>query len=116
MRSGARVSLDSYADSRTAFQFSVNPAGVKLDALRHGDTGLDMGWDAVWDVAVRIDSLGWAAEFRIPLSQLRYATARDAATEIEWGANFGREIARLGESSYWSPISAEDAGFVSPRP
>ena len=28
----------------------------------------------VWDVATRIDSLGWTAEFRIPLSQLRYGT------------------------------------------
>lgn len=108
----AHVFLDSYADSRTAFQFSVNPSGVKVDALRHGDTGVDRGWDAVWDVAVRIDSLGWTAELRIPLSQLRYATAPDAGTEMRWGANFGREIARHGELSYWSPISAEDGGFV----
>ena len=31
-------------------------------------------WDAIWDVATRIDSLGWTAEYRIPLSQLHYSS------------------------------------------
>src|SRR5256886_11381785 len=33
------------------------------------DGNEDFAWDAVWDVATRIDSTGWTAEFRIPLSQ-----------------------------------------------
>ena len=33
----------------------------------------DLGWDAVWDAAVSRDASGWTAEFRIPLSQLRFS-------------------------------------------
>ncbi len=66
------VIFDSYHDRRTAFHFVVSPTGVKLDLYHYDDTEQDMSWDAVWDVAVARDSLGWTAEFRIPLSQLRY--------------------------------------------
>src|SRR5439155_141010 len=64
--------LDSYHDRRTGFEFGVNPSGVKLDAQMYNDGNEDFAWDAVWDVATRVDSLGWTAEFRIPLSQLPY--------------------------------------------
>ncbi len=108
----AHVYLASYGDRRTAFRFSVNPSGVKLDAIHHGDTQEDSGWDAVWDVGVRRDSIGWTAEFRIPLSQLRFASSA-RGEELRWGLNFGRFIARFGERSYWSPIPADAARFVS---
>ena len=53
----------------------------------------DVSWDAVWDVATRIDSLGWTAEFRIPFSQLRYAPA----PEHTFGIMIVRDIARRNE-------------------
>ena len=65
--------LDSYHDRRTGYEFVVNPAGVKADYAIYNDGNEDVAWDAVWDVATRIDSLGWTAEYRIPLSQLRYS-------------------------------------------
>src|SRR6266480_1342576 len=68
--------LDSYHDRRTGYEFGVNPSGVKLDAQIYNDGNEDFAWDAVWDVATRRDSLGWTAEFRIPLSQLRYGRER----------------------------------------
>ena len=71
-----KVMIDSYHDRRTGFEFAVNPAGVKRDYYTYDDGEEDVSWDAVWDVATRIDSLGWTAEFRIPLSQLRYPPAR----------------------------------------
>ncbi|HEV2148446.1 MAG TPA: DUF5916 domain-containing protein [Longimicrobiaceae bacterium] len=104
------VGVDSHADGRTGFLFAVNPRGVKRDVLLFNDTDEDSGWDAVWEAAARRDSLGWTAELRIPFSQLRYATA---AGERVWGVNFRREIARRGEVSYWAPVQANDAGFVS---
>src|SRR6476661_1825706 len=67
-----KIMVDSYHDRRTAYEFAVNPAGVKRDYYMYDDSREDASWDAVWDVATRIDSLGWVAEFRIPLSQLRY--------------------------------------------
>jgi hypothetical protein len=104
------VIIDSFHDRRTAYRFSVNPHGVKKDVFHYNDNQEDLGWDAVWDVATRIDEDGWTAEFRIPLSQLRYA-ADDG--EQTWGVQFGRTIARLEESSFWAPVLPNDGGFVS---
>ncbi len=106
----AFVGFDSYHDRRTAFLFGVNPAGVKIDQLQYDDTNGDDSWDAVWDVAVSRDSAGWTAEFRIPLSQLRYSPA---AGEQTWGVQFGREIQRTGEEVFWAPILPTVDGFVS---
>ncbi|HEU0012491.1 MAG TPA: DUF5916 domain-containing protein [Longimicrobium sp.] len=104
------VALDSYRDRRTAFVFGVNPRGVKRDLRIVNDGDEDAGWDAVWDVATRVDAQGWTAEFRIPLSQLRY---RPGADEQVWGINFDRRIARRGERSLWAPLPPDQAGVVS---
>ena len=110
---GARVFIDSYNDKRTAFAFGLNPKGVKDDFLRFDDGGgTDFGWDAVWDGAARVDSAGWTAEFRIPLSQLRFNAATVNAGG-RWGINFRREIARKAETVFWSPIPPNVSGFVS---
>src|SRR5690349_12538797 len=47
-----RVIIDSFHDRRTAFEFGVNPAGVKLDRYWFDDGNFDQGWDAVWEFAV----------------------------------------------------------------
>ncbi|HJU75382.1 MAG TPA: carbohydrate binding family 9 domain-containing protein, partial [Gemmatimonadaceae bacterium] len=70
-----KVLIDSYGDKRTGFEFAVNPDGVKRDYTIVNDGQEDGSWDGIWDVATMVDSLGWTAEFRIPLSQLRYARA-----------------------------------------
>ena len=103
------VVIDSYFDRRTAFQFVVNPAGVKQDVYRFDDTNEDAGWDAVWDVATARDAGGWSAEFRIPYSQLRF---RDRE-EQTWGINFLRHLARRAELSVWAPTTRADGGIVS---
>jgi len=109
---GARVFIDSYNDKRTAFVFGLNPRGVKDDFLRFNDAdGIDNGWDAVWDGAARVDSAGWTAEFRIPLSQLRFSAA--SVSGGRFGVNFRRYIARRGETSFWAPIPATSNAFVS---
>lgn len=103
------VVVDSYFDRRTAFQFSVNPVGVKHDVYHFDDTAEDSGWDAVWDVATAIDDDGWSAEFRIPYSQLRFG---DDAQQT-WGINFVREIARNEELALWSPTPRSANAIVS---
>ncbi|MCU0649812.1 MAG: carbohydrate binding family 9 domain-containing protein, partial [Gemmatimonadaceae bacterium] len=108
------VVFDSYADKRTAFEFAVSARGVLRDLYRFNDSEEDVLWDAVWNVATRIDSLGWTAEFRIPLSQLRYDVAgRAGAARGRWGINFIREVARLGELDVWAPTSPNAPGIVS---
>ncbi len=107
------VGFDSYGDRRTAFVFAVNPRGVLRDTYLFNDDANDPLWDAVWNVAARIDSAGWTAEFRIPLSQLRYDVKGTVGAVRPWGINFSREIARYGEESFWVPTPANAPGIVS---
>ncbi len=108
----AHVIIDSYQDRRTAFRFALNPAGVKRDGYITGDSenSEDLGWDAVWDGAVRRDASGWTAEFRIPLTQLRFDASR---ADASWGIQFGRDIARRAERSHWTLITPALGGYVS---
>src|SRR5215203_4761036 len=104
------VIFDSYNDRRTAYRFGVNPAGTKLDVYHFNDSDDDNSWDALWDVSTRIDSLGWVAEYRIPLSQLRF---HGSPGEQTWGLQFYRAVARRDEWTFWSPYTPNIPGFVS---
>ncbi len=106
------VIIDSYHDRRTAFRFSVNPRGVEKDVFESDDAAEDLNWDAVWQVATRVDSLGWTAEYRIPLSQLRFGRQRSDSTRV-WGIQVMRDVARRNERDSWSPWTPQTAGFVS---
>ncbi len=104
-----RVLIDSYHDRRTAYEFAVNPAGVKLDRYWFNDFNRDDSWDAVWDVSVSRDADGWSAEFRIPFSQLRF-NPRD--TNV-FGFAVVRQIGRLNETSTWPLLPRSASGYVS---
>ena len=103
------ILLDSYHDRRTGYEFSVNPAGVKSDYAIYNDGTEDVAWDAIWDVATRTDSLGWTAEYRIPLSQLHY-TARNDGT---FGILIWRVIQRRTETITWPLYRMSRSGLVS---
>ena len=103
------IFVDSYHDRRTGYEFGVNAAGVKIDQAIYDDGREDGAWDAVWDAATRIDSLGWTAEFRIPLSQMRYGTDR----EHTFGFTIDRDIYRYNERVSWPMFSQAKAGMVS---
>ncbi|WP_420126542.1 DUF5916 domain-containing protein [Longimicrobium sp.] len=105
------VIIDSRHDRRSGFRFSVNPRGVQRDVYHFDDGNEDASWDAVWNVAAAVDSAGWTAEYRIPLSQLRFGgEATDART---WGFQVMRDIARRGERASWSPWTQNTPGFAS---
>jgi hypothetical protein len=104
-----KVMIDSYHDRRTGYEFAVNPAGVKRDYYTYDDSQEDVSWDAVWSVATRIDSLGWAAEFSIPLSQLRYPSAPSHT----FGVMIMRDIARVNERDTWPLLRRSKAGIAS---
>ena len=101
------VLVDAYHDRRTGFEFIVTPAGVKMDQAIFDDNE-DVAWDGVWDVATRVDSLGWTAEFRIPLSQLRYGPERSHT----FGVLLMRDIYRFNERTAWPQISQAQAGLT----
>jgi hypothetical protein len=103
------VTIDSYRDRRTAFDFWVNPVGVKVDLYRSNDTDEDQSWDAVWDVATTRDEGGWTAEYRIPFSQLRFPRAE----QLTFGFNVCRQVLRLNELACWMPLPRSASGIVS---
>jgi hypothetical protein len=101
--------IDSYRDRRTGYEFGVNAAGVKMDLAVSNDGNEDQAWDAVWDVATKIDSLGWTAEFRLPLSQMRYSSDR---THV-FGLMIDRDVYRFNERFSWPLFRNSKPGFVS---
>jgi uncharacterized protein DUF5916/cellulose/xylan binding protein with CBM9 domain len=105
-----RVLLDSYHDRRTAFEFIVNAAGVKRDLLLGDDGGYsDDLWDAVWEAATAVDSLGWTVEMRIPLSQLRFSGARQQV----WGVRVERWIQHKNELDMFPLVKKTESGVAS---
>ena len=104
-----KIVIDSYHDRRTGFEFCVNPAGVKRDYYVYDDNNEDPTWDGIWDVATRIDSLGWVAEFRIPFSQLRFGGGADHT----FGLLVVRDVARTSERISWPLYDNDKQGYIS---
>ncbi len=70
------VALDSNGDHRTAYDFTVNAAGVLRDQLLFANVNFTETWDAVWDARVSVDAEGWTAELKLPLRIFRFAADR----------------------------------------
>lgn len=104
-----KIVIDSYHDRRSGYEFAVNPAGVKRDYAVYNDVNEDDAWDSVWEVATQVDSLGWTAEFRIPLSQLRYAPGPTNT----FGFAVWRDIDRYTERVGWPLYRVSRPGFAS---
>jgi hypothetical protein len=105
------ISLDTYRDRRTAYSFAVTASGVRGDWYHPSDDEhtTDPSFDPVWDARTTRDSLGWAAEFRIPFNQLRF-NAVDVQT---WGLNFDRWIPSTNEDIFWIPIPSNVTAWAS---
>lgn len=103
------VTFDAYHDHLSQAVFQINPYGVIGDALGEGGSNLDDSWDPIWEGAARIDSLGWTAELRIPLSQLGYAVTSDRT----WGMQIERVIDRLNERDVWAFWRSNEVGGPS---
>jgi len=104
-----KVVIDGYHDRRSGMQFMVNPVGVKRDANITNDVVEDGAWDAVWDAATRIDSLGWTAEYAIPFSQLRFQPGE----ALVFGFGVWRDDVRHGERDSWPVYRPSRQTFAS---
>lgn len=109
---GDRITLilDTYHDKRTAFSFTITASGVKGDEFvsQNGDNW-DSSWNPIWYAASAIDSEGWTAEIKIPLSQLKFGKVREQI----WGMQISRLFFRNDERSVWQRIPRDASGFVS---
>src|SRR5688500_9953803 len=103
------VMLDSHHNHLTAYQFSVNPDGVKRDEMVRPAGPPDDSWDAVWDLATQVDNEGWTAELRIPFSQLRFREG----DEQNWGIQIQRRIIRNQELAVLAFTPKRERGGVA---
>lgn len=101
------VFLDTYKSGLNGFMFFVTASGVQMEAVVTANND-DTNWNAVWESAVQITDGGWIAEFKIPYSSLRFPTS----DVQEWRIQFGREVRRFREQSFWSPINPAISGWV----
>ncbi len=103
------IIFDPYLDRINGLGFFVTAAGSQYDA-KYSQTGdEDDNWNAVWDSEVKIDKLGWTAEFKIPYSALRFAS-KDIQT---WGVNITRRRQKINHQSFWNPVDPKVNGFIN---
>ena len=95
------IMLDTYGDKRQCFFFRTNPLGARSDtAVTGGGENLNGSWDCIWEAAGRQHDQGWTVEIAIPFNQLRFKNS----DSMVWGVNFGRNIARLNQTTQWIPV------------
>ena len=103
------ISFDSYHDLQTGFVFVVNAAGVKNDFVWVSDgQSEDDTWDPIWYTDAGMYDWGWAAELRIPLTQLRFRISDEGV----WGMEVLRQLFRKQETSIWQHVDRNASGFV----
>jgi hypothetical protein len=103
------VVLDTRADGKSGFEFSVNAAGVLSDGLHFNDTDVNQDWDENWEGKAAVNAKGWSAELRIPLRALRFP----ARPVQSWGLQVRRYVSARQETDEWAYIPRDAAGEVS---
>ena len=106
-----QIGFDPRHDHITGYIFGTNPAGLQRDISLTDDVVFNRLYDAVWDVVARVTDDGWAAEFRIPFSQMRFSVP--SAGPMVWGFDVRRDIFRKGESGVWVGTPRGARGIVS---
>ncbi len=87
------VFLDARNDKRSAIELRVNPRGIQADGIFDDVNGSeDFSPDFFYDTAAKITSEGWQAEFRIPLTTLRYPKTDPQTWRILVWRNYPRDF------------------------
>lgn len=103
------VMFDTFLDGVNGYGFYVTAAGVQFDAKYSQVAGEDSNWNAVWESAVKLDSKGWTAEFKIPYSALRFSS-KDIQS---WGLNITRKRTGTNRQTFWNFVDPTVNGFVN---
>jgi len=103
------VVFDSYHDLRTGFIFGLSSAGVRFDMIQSNNgQNEDETWDPIWLGKAQVHDWGWAAEMKIPFTQLRF----NKNSESVWGFEVARQIFRENELSLWHPVPRTAPGLI----
>jgi hypothetical protein len=105
---GVWMDIDSRRTGVGAFHFSANAAGSLSDGIHFNDTDFSSDWDAVWEAKVADTGHGYAIEFRIPLSVLRFS----ALPVQDWGFQVRRFIDANQETDDWAFYPQSAATYI----
>ena len=76
------IKLDTYNDSKLAYQFFINPLGVQADAIENEITKSESdAWDGIWYSAGKITEKGYLVEVALPLKMLNF---NDRLAQQQW--------------------------------
>ncbi len=97
------IHFDTFDDRTNAFQFGINPYGVRREGLvsngggQRGDLSLD--WENKWVGETTMQDGYWVAEMAIPFKSIRFKEGNTS-----WNFNAYRIDSNTGERSTWNPI------------
>lgn len=102
------ITINGYNDKQQSLFFLVQASGVQADAKLVVNANDDFSWNAVWYSAVKINEKGWAAEIKIPYSELRFPKKNIQ----EWGINFLNEVRSINTQYTWNFIDNKKGVFM----
>lgn len=102
------VLIDPFNNKRSGYLFTLNPNGVRAEAIYSIPTRPSDEWDGIWRGASMITEDGWSMEMAIPFNTITFDTANET-----WGINFSRNIRRRAEEIGWQSRSGEFNPTVS---
>ncbi len=104
------IAIDTYGDYQRAYEFAVNPFGIKGDLLAASDNE-DSSIDLIWHSAASKNDRGWTAEIAIPFSSLNFPNTEGEQT---WAVNIVRTIPRSSRTQIsWARIDRNIPGFMN---
>lgn len=67
------IKIDTFSDSKLAYQFFINPFGVQADSIENEITKMESdAWDGIWHSAGKLTATGYQVEVAIPLRMLNF--------------------------------------------
>ncbi len=97
------IAFDTFDDLTNAFQFGINPFGVRREGLvsnggaQRGNLSLD--WENKWYGEATQHEGYWMVEMAIPFKSIRYKEGN-----LVWNINSYRIDSHTGERSIWNPV------------
>ena len=90
------IAIDTFLDRRNGYNFTINPNGLRYDALINNNSHSSSNWDAIWECKSQISDKGWFSEIAIPFDSIAFNPGNST-----WGFNIARTIRRKNERGRW---------------
>ena len=90
------IAIDTFLDRRNGYNFTINPNGLRYDALINNNSHSSSNWDAIWECKSQISNNGWFSEIAIPFDSIAFNPRNST-----WGFNISRTIRRKNERGRW---------------